>query len=251
MKVINFVLLLLFTINVNAGIIRFNIHELKVDSVVQTKLIYSKIRSDKKIVNVFLELNSDTTSFIRVICELPSGISDSNFGEKGLVRIKVAQIDESHFSSALLFQNDKLLIGIGKNVGMMKSICFFTLLNQNGNIDSSFKRKEMTLSSTKNIVFSTYGRNHFILGLQSFAADHDVGLICFDLNGNLDSTFENNGLFSCDIDNSEDVIDSIYFISRKKLLVLGHSYDMSGNIFYFELLICNDNNKGKRIIYNR
>lgn len=170
------------------------------------------------------------------------GILDASFGKNGIVTTPVGSTnDYEQDAQSVKVQSDGKIIVVGKhsNYGGIHSIYYFDLVryNPNGSLDTTFG----TSGNGKVIVPTNYGGAGYEVAIQSdgkiLAAgyisngyDGDFGLVRYNENGTLDTTFNNSGVVITPINpSSGDDGRSLAIQTDGKIIVAGTTNSSNGN----------------------
>lgn len=186
------------------------------------------IQSDGKIVVIGGKSSSSSQGFIAVRYNA-DGSLDTSFGNSG-----IASTNNS-WGSVITLQNDgKILIGgNSENANFDQDFCIIRL-NSDGSLDKSFGNngrvdtsignsfdyvRDIKLQSDGKIV--AVGEVYFSFDLDVFPLD--FGIVRYNPDGSLDSTFDTDGITTVDINNSEDGATLTEIQNDGKILVGGYS----------------------------
>ena len=158
-----------------------------------------------------------------------NGTLDTSFGVGGRVTTDLGQTENA---SLVLVQSDgKIIIAGGTYPIFPSSGGQFALVryNSNGSLDTSFGDGGVALTT-----FSTSGCYASALALQSdgkiiaagtnyrdFSSNSDFGIVRYNSNGTLDTSFGTNGLVSTDYDGMLDAASSVLIQSDGKIVAVG------------------------------
>lgn len=141
------------------------------------------------------------------------GNIDTTFGDNGKVDQRSAKI--------FLLDNDRIL-----------------LLDLQGNVsvfDADGKRDQnFNISETLDFLSFAYDGAQKIYALCEESINQDIKVVRFDLDGNIDTSFADNGVLVYDFADDEisDFIPSLCTINNGKILIAGtNGFNRSGNVF--------------------
>ena len=158
-----------------------------------------------------------------------NGTLDTSFGVGGRVTTDLGQTENA--SSVLVQSDGKIIVAGGTYPIFPSSGGQFALVryNSNGSLDTSFGDRGVALTT-----FSTSGCYASALALQSdgkiiaagtnyrdFSSNSDFGLVRYNSNGTLDTSFGTNGLVSTDYDGMLDAASSVLIQSDGKIVAVG------------------------------
>lgn len=117
--------------------------------------------------------------------------------------------------------------------------------NSDGSLDNTFDSDGLTTtvvgtgwSAAHSIAIQSDGKI-VAAGYCSFAANQDVGLVRYEINGSLDNTFDSDGIVTTDVATKTDVAFGIKIQTDGKILVSGYAQNISD--YDFALLRYLDN----------
>lgn len=174
-----------------------------------------------------------------VIRYLINGIIDSSFGVNGVVITDIKNIDEG-ISLAIQFDGKILLSGFSSNDNSDYD-CTLVRYNTNGTLDLSFGIGGKKISDINNntdfanaLAIQSDGKILIAGGTINNGVDYDFLILRHNVDGNLDSTFGNNGIVVLPIGNSDEMISSILIQSDGKIVAAGYTKTDS-NTYHFAL----------------
>ena len=186
------------------------------------------IQSDGKIVMCGSSSNG-TDNDLLVMRLNANGAPDTTFGTNGVALYDGG--NGSDFATRLTVQNDGKILVTGNSHNGSDYDIIVARFNANGTLDTTF--------GTGGIVFYDGGDYDRGFGIDTNSngnilvtghltkpdqdiTDYDIPVICFDSNGNLDTSFGNNGIALFDGGNREECYDLIVQ-NDDTILVAGHS----------------------------
>lgn len=176
--------------------------------------------------------------FMVVFCSLfamqssaQPGILDLTFGNNGIVRTDIDQMNDYGFAVAVQTDGKIVMAGFA-NVDSSNDFCLVRL-QSNGNYDSTFGVNGIVTTdlqaSSGDYLLSIClqpdgrilvgGRTHF--GMSA----HDFAIARYSYNGNIDSTFGTNGIVLTDFNGFNDYGSDMKIQSDGKIVMAGYSFD--------------------------
>ena len=196
------------------------------------------VQTDGKIVIAGFALNGDNRFQIAATRLNIDGSVDSSFGTNGNILFNVG--DWNDFGEGVVIQNDgKILIGGHKwisNIDQRHDL-FVTRLNTDGSLDSSYGNNGV---ATARLVDGANYSNELVLqadgkpilaGYTILQADINMAMVRFDTDGNLDPTFDDDGMVSFDNLGRENYGQSIALQADNNIILAGYSYGGGGSEF--------------------
>ena len=159
---------------------------------------------------------------------------DFTFGNNGLVRSPTFVISEIY---SMAIQSDGKIITAGYILAdsVIGSDFALARYNSNGSVDTTFGIKgfvETQIGTRDAIAYSVALQpdGRIVAGGMCVNAnnDSDFVVVRYNTEGNIDSTFGNDGMVITDIGNSNDVAYSVKLQDDGKILVAGYSADSGG-----------------------
>lgn len=196
------------------------------------------IQDDGKIVISGFVLNGDNRFQVAAARLNSDGSVDNSFGTDGKVVFNVG--DWNDFGEGIAIQSDgKILIGGHKWIANLdqRHDLFVARLNTDGSLDTSYGTSGV---ATARLVDGANYANDMILqadgkpilmGYTIFQGLIDMAMVRFDTDGNLDSTFDGDGMVSFDNMGREDYGYSIALQADNKIILAGYSYGGGGSEF--------------------
>ena len=169
---------------------------------------------------------------------LPNGMPDSSFGNKGLVIYKVGNYANT-LAAAALQAGGKIILAGTLNNGLNNDFLTVRFLS-NGDLDSSFNGNGRAITSfsigntneeAKDILIQADGKI-VVAGDSHNGLNYDFGLVRYNNNGSLDSTFGLNGFVSINFSNDRDQILKIADGENNRILILGYIVSSSTGYNY-------------------
>jgi len=178
----------------------------------------------------------------------PDGSIDTAFGNAGQVLFNIGNFDD--YGVAVEVQTDeKIILGGYTTVSISPFKYDFAAirLNPDGSFDTSYGDNGIAISR----VYED-GRNYveemliqpdnkvILVGFVAASSDSNIGMIRFDTEGNVDTTFGIDGKVNTDISGREDYGKAITLQPDNKIVLTGFSYT---NAFIGEMVVARyDNN---------
>jgi len=197
------------------------------------------IQDDGKIVISGFALNGSENRFHVAAARLNAdGSTDNSFGTDGKVIFNVG--DWNDFGEGIAIQSDgKILIGGHKWIANLdqRHDLFVARLNTDGSLDASYGTSGV---ATARLVDGANYANDLVLqaddkpilmGYTIFQGIIDMAMVRFDTDGNLDSTFNDDGMVSFDNMGREDYGYAIALQADSKIILAGYSYGGGGSEF--------------------
>ncbi|MEO5905888.1 MAG: T9SS type A sorting domain-containing protein [Saprospiraceae bacterium] len=203
------------------------------------------IQEDEKIIVVGISSNLGSAQFAMIRYE-SNGDIDLSFGNEGIVRTSILHWNEA--TAVVILPDGKIILGGTVNTGAFPRRTYFAMVryHQNGTIDSlfghdGFVQTDLAGSQGDDYVFSMLlepdgkivlgGYANFIF--QDYA---DIGVVRYNADGTLDTSFGNGGMFIHTI-GPRTLIHSIARESNGKYLLAGISnvIDSVNNFFLARL----------------
>lgn len=197
------------------------------------------IQADGKIVISGFALNGSENRFHVAAARLNAdGSVDNTFGTNGKVLFNVGEWND--FGEGIAIQSDgKILIGGHKWIANLdqRHDLFVARLNTDGSLDASYGTSGV---ATARLVDGANYANDMILqqdgkpilmGYSIFQNQIDMAMVRFDTDGNLDSSFNGNGMVSFDNAGRENYGYSIALQADNKIILAGYSYGGGGSEF--------------------
>lgn len=188
------------------------------------------LQTDGKIVLVGGVSNGGGTDFVAFRCN-SDGTVDESYGYNGRALVHI--VDYFELSEDCLIQEDGKIVIVGSRslISNLRDI-MLVRLNTNGSIDSTFggdgivttdflygndRGKSCAIQSDGKILVA--GRVDVIQGA---AGDNfDFSIARYNTDGSLDSTFNGDGILTCDIDGENDLATAIHVEWNGAILVSG------------------------------
>ncbi len=200
------------------------------------------IQSDGKIV-ICGSCSNGTDNDLMVMRLNANGTPDMTFGTNG---VAIYDGGGSHdFGLRLTLQNDgKILVAGNRHNGSDYDI-LVARFSIDGVLDASFGTGGIAIYDGGDYdrgfgIDTNSNGNILVTGLRTQpdanSTDYDIPVICFDSNGNLDTSFGNNGIVLYDGGNREECYD-LMVQSDDTILVAGHSGSSSGAISDWNLVV--------------
>lgn len=196
------------------------------------------IQDDGKIVISGFVLNGQNRFQVAAARLNADGSVDNSFGTDGKVIFNVGAWND--FGEGIAIQSDgKILIGGHKWIAnvQQKHDLFIARLNTDGSLDASYGTAGV---ATARLVDGANYANDLVLqaddkpilmGYTILTDLIDMAMVRFDTDGNLDSTFNGNGMVSFDNMGREDYGYSIALQADDKIILAGYSYGGGGSEF--------------------
>jgi uncharacterized delta-60 repeat protein len=185
------------------------------------------LQSDGKIVLVGTT-ETTTSSKIALVRYNPDGTLDTSFGANGIVRTAVG---EDAIGIGLALQpDDKIVVtGYSKTTFASNSELVTLRYNTDGSLDNTF--------DTDGIVFTPFGTaggagvdvlvqtdgKIVAVGRTSYDADGDFAIVCYNSDGSLDNTFNDDGIANTAINNEMDGAVGVAQQPDGKIVVTGYT----------------------------
>lgn len=196
------------------------------------------IQVDGKIVISGFALNGQNRFQIAAARLNADGSVDNSFGTNGKVLFNVG--DWNDFGEGIAIQSDgKILIGGHKWIANLdqRHDLFVARLNTDGSLDTSYGTSGVATARlvdganyANDMVLQADGKP-ILMGYTIFQGIIDMAMVRFDTNGNLDPTFNGNGMVSFDNQGREDYGYSIALQADSKIILAGYSYGGGGSEF--------------------
>lgn len=196
------------------------------------------IQDDGKIVISGFALNGENRFQVAAARLNADGSVDNSFGTDGKVIFNVG--DWNDFGEGVAIQGDgKILIGGHKWISnvQQRHDLFIARLNTDGSIDASYGTSGVATARlvdganyANELVLQADGKA-ILMGYTIFQEQVDMAMVRFDTDGNLDSTFNGNGMVSYDNMGREDFGYSMALQSDNKIVLAGYSYGGGGSEF--------------------
>ncbi len=196
------------------------------------------IQDDGKIVIAGFALNGDNRFQIAAARLNADGSVDNSFGTNGKVIFNVGEWND--FGEGVAIQSDgKILIGGHKWISnvQQKHDLFVARLNTDGSLDTSYGNNGV---ATARLVDGANYSNGIVLqaddkpilaGYTILQGEINMAMVRFDTTGNLDSTFDGDGMVSFDFEGREDYGHAIALQADNKIILAGYSYGGGGSEF--------------------
>ncbi|NRA11658.1 MAG: hypothetical protein HRT57_06870, partial [Crocinitomicaceae bacterium] len=167
----------------------------------------------------------------------PNGILDNSFGTNGLVTIDFGGYTDRAQSVAI--QQDGKIIIVGEG-SISSPITDFAIarLNVDGSLDTSFNHTGLLISDitgTNERAFSVVIQNDgkiLVAGQSYNGSDGDFALARYNSNGDLDTTFNSNGIVTSNINGVADIGNSVKLQTDNKIVLCGQASGVFGCIRY-------------------
>ncbi|WP_298223656.1 T9SS type A sorting domain-containing protein [Flavobacterium sp.] len=155
----------------------------------------------------------------------PNGLIDASFGTNGFFFIPSGSFENFSWVSALTYSNyDHFIYGLAKVAGVKTIFRFDT----NGILDTNFGNNGWLNEATNGIYNILLIQNDGKILLVGMSYNNNItkqSLERYNTNGNLDTTFGNNGLVINDLTNYAYEIVSSAKIYDNKIILVGSSYN--------------------------
>jgi uncharacterized delta-60 repeat protein len=196
------------------------------------------IQGDGKIVVSGFALNMGNRFQIAAARLNVDGSVDNSFGTNGQVIFNVG--DWNDFGEGVAIQSDgKILIGGHKWIAntQQRHDLFVARLNTDGSFDTSYGTNGVATArlvdganySTDMVLQSD--DKPILAGFTVFQSEYNMAMARFDTGGNLDSTFDGDGMVSLDFEGREDYCNAIALQADEKIILAGYSYVSGGSEF--------------------
>ena len=196
------------------------------------------IQDDGKIVISGFVLNGDNRFQVAAARLNADGSVDNSFGTDGKVVFNVG--DWNDFGEGIAIQSDgKILIGGHKWISNLEQRhdLFVARLNTDGSLDTSYGTSGVATARlvdganyANDMVLQANGKP-ILMGYTITQGTIDMAMVRFDTDGNLDSTFDGDGMVSFDNMGREDYSYSIALQADNKIILAGYSYGGGGSEF--------------------
>ena len=196
------------------------------------------IQDDGKIVIAGFALNGENRFQVAAARLNADGSVDNSFGTDGKVIFNVGEWND--FGEGIAIQNDgKILIGGHKWISnvQQRHDLFMARLNTNGSLDTSYGTSGVATARlvdganyASDLVLQADGKP-ILMGYSNFQGLIDMAMVRFNTDGNLDSTFNGNGMVSYDNMGREDYGYSMALQADNKIVLAGYSYGGGGSEF--------------------
>lgn len=196
------------------------------------------IQGDGKIVVSGFALNNNNRFQVAAARLNADGSVDNSFGTNGKVIFNVG--DWNDFGEGVAIQSDgKILIGGHKWISNIQERhdLFVARLNTDGSLDTSYGTDGV---ATARLVDGANYSNGIVLqaddkpilaGFTILQGEINMAMVRFDTAGNLDSTFNGDGMVSFDYEGREDYGQAIALQADNKIILAGYSYGGGGSEF--------------------
>ncbi len=196
------------------------------------------IQGDGKIVVSGFALNNNNRFQVAAARLNADGSVDNSFGTNGKVIFNVG--DWNDFGEGVAIQSDgKILIGGHKWISNIQERhdLFVARLNTDGSLDTSYGTDGV---ATARLVDGANYSNGIVLqaddkpilaGFTILQGEINMAVVRFDTAGNLDSTFNGDGMVSFDYEGREDYGQAIALQADNKIILAGYSYGGGGSEF--------------------
>ncbi|MGB3344062.1 MAG: T9SS type A sorting domain-containing protein [Aequorivita sp.] len=196
------------------------------------------IQGDGKIVISGFALNGQNRFQVAAARLNADGSTDNSFGTDGKVIFNVGEWND--FGEGVAIQSDgKILIGGHKWISNIEQRhdLFVARLNTDGSIDTSYGNNG---AATARLVDGANYAGDMVLqaddkpilaGYTILQSEINMAMVRFDTDGNLDSTFNGDGMVSFDYEGREDYCNAIALQPDNKIILAGYSYGGGGSEF--------------------
>jgi uncharacterized delta-60 repeat protein len=182
------------------------------------------IQTDGKIIVVGYSFNNADTDFALVRYN-SNGSLDSTFDADGKVTTNVGSaIDDA---KSVILQNDSKIIVVGDSYNNSDKDISIIRYNSNGSVDNAFGnsgivKTDINLSDDEaNSVIVQSDGKLLVCGESYNGQDTDFFLVRYNINGNLDTSFDSDGKVTTDFGASNDSASSIAVQTNGKIIVIG------------------------------
>lgn len=207
------------------------------------------VQSDGSIVMCGYRSNG-TDNDILVMRLNANGVLDTTFGANG---VAIYDGGNSHDSALrLTVQNDGKILLTGTSHNGSDNDIIIARFNANGTLDTSFGTGGIVLYDGGDYdrgygIDTNSNGNILVTGVRTKPdpniTDYDIPVICFDSNGNLDTSFGNNGIALFDGGNREECY-SLIVQNDDTILVAGHSGNSAAGPSDWSLVVLKYNPDG-------
>jgi uncharacterized delta-60 repeat protein len=192
------------------------------------------IQTDGKIVLVGSSYNGTNYDFA-IARYNTNGTLDTSFDTDGKTTIAIGSSDD--YGASVVIQTDGKIIVCG-NSQMSTTIDFSIIrLNNNGSLDTTFDTDGKLTTSFS--ISNSYGAS---VGIQADGkiiaggsiqgtTNIDFGMVRYNSNGSLDTTFDTDGKVTTDIGSASDIVTTIAIQTDGKILLGGNSVIGTFNVF--------------------
>lgn len=194
-------------------------------------------QNDGKIVMGGFAINSVGTYQMAAARINADGTLDSSFGIGGKVTLNFGV--EHDIAVAIALQTDgKIVLGGHTFIRSNPRLAYdfaVVRLNTDGSFDTTYGNNGVATAQVVDEANYTNGMiiqadDKVVLGGRTVKlTDYDFAMVRFDINGQLDTTFGNNGKVSTDVDGREDNGYAIAMQPDTKIILAGYSYTVSGD----------------------
>ena len=195
-------------------------------------------QNDGKIVMGGFAVNSSVGRYQMAAARInANGTLDNSFGTAGKVSFNFG-VDQD-FATAVAIQSDgKIVLGGHTYITSNPRLSYdfaAVRLNTDGNLDTTYGNNGV---ATAQVVDEANYTNGMIIqaddkvvlaGRTVKLFDYDFAMVRFDTNGELDTTFGNDGKVSTDVDGREDHGYAIALQPDNKIILTGYSYSSGAN----------------------
>lgn len=196
------------------------------------------IQDDGKILISGFSLNGDNRFQVAAARLNTDGSVDNSFGTNGTVLFNVGEWND--FGEGVAIQDDgKILIGGHKWISnvQQKHDLFVARLNTDGSLDTSYGNNGAATARlvdganyAKGLVLQADGKP-ILAGYTVLQGEINMAMVRFDTTGELDSTFNGDGMVSFDYEGREDYGYAIALQADNKIILAGYSYGGGGSEF--------------------
>lgn len=206
----------------------------------QSEVFSIAIQIDGKIVAGGYMYNDSTIQFALARYNT-DGTLDDNFGNNGKITTAIGNVDDEIKSISI--QADGKILAVGYSNASIDNNDYLPQIavaryNINGSLDSSFDNDGILTTSlgTYDVAYSSAIQTDgkiIVIGTHSSGMNYQFLIVRYNIDGSLDSTFDNDGILTTAISSYYDVAYAVKIDNNGKIIVagtaaLGNNYDSYG-----------------------
>ena len=182
-----------------------------------------QLQADGKIVVAGGAADSTGVSRFALARFLPSGKLDASFGDRGVV---VTDVNRGDYIRALAIQRDGKIVAAGSCFieGQDQVAFCVARYRSNGSLDRTFGADGVVTTFVAEnyspIALALQSDGKIVVGGRYFAADSDLAVARYLPNGDLDATFDGDGVTVVDLGGT-DMLNSLVLQPDNKIVVAG------------------------------
>ncbi|MGH2565004.1 MAG: Ig-like domain-containing protein, partial [Ginsengibacter sp.] len=203
------------------------------------------MQPDGKIIVMGTLISGNITDF-GVVRYNTDGTPDNTFGVGGMVTTDFGY--GNNFPTSVALQNDGKIVVIGTAYTGERWDFALARYNTNGSPDNNFGEDGLQTTDLSNgqaqaVAIQADGKI-LVAGYFFSGINNDFVLVRYNTNGNLDSTFNEDGIQTTDFNSSDDIATSLSVQPDGKILIAGYNYTCGDTCSNLDFVIARYNTNG-------